>query len=151
MYFQFMRVRLYQPSDLEALYQLDQSCFPPGVSYSRDEIAQFVAHRRARTWVAEADGQLVGFLIAFRQPSKAGHIVTLDVAEAWRRRAVGTALMDAAEAWVRGGGAELIYLETAEDNLAAQAFYRKRGYQKVKKIEEYYANGAAAWVMAKRL
>jgi ribosomal protein S18 acetylase RimI-like enzyme len=44
-----------------------------------------------------------------------------------------------------------VFLETAEDNLAAQAFYEQRGYVKLKRIARYYANGAAAWVMVKAL
>lgn len=45
----------------------------------------------------------------------------------------------------------MIYLETAEDNLIAQRFYQARGYAKVQRVEGYYANGQAAWVMAKTL
>jgi len=52
---------------------------------------------------------------------------------------------------VRQQGARFIYLETAEDNAAAQSFYRRRGYQKLRGLENYYGNGTAAWLMAKRL
>jgi ribosomal-protein-alanine N-acetyltransferase len=73
------------------------------------------------------------------------------VAEDWRRGGVGTVLMNAAEAWAREQGARFVYLETAEDNAAAQNFYRRRGYQKLRALENYYGNGLAAWVMVKRL
>jgi len=45
----------------------------------------------------------------------------------------------------------LIYLETAEDNAPAQAFYAGRGYEKLRMIDRYYSNGRAAWVMVKWL
>ena len=146
-----MSLRPFCPGDLEILYRIDQACFPPGVSYSRQELAAFIAHRNSKTWVATAGEQIIGFLVAGRAPQGAGHIVTIDVTEHWRRRNVGTALMNAAEDWARAEKLRLVYLETAEDNLAAQVFYERRGYVKLKRVERYYANGAAAWVMAKAL
>ncbi len=120
-------LRPFCPGDLEILYRIDQACFPPGVSYSRQELAAFIAHRDSKTWVAAAGEQIIGFLVAGRAPQRVGHIVTIDVTEPWRRRNVGTALMNAAENWARAEKLQFVYLETAEDNLAAQAFYKKRG------------------------
>ncbi len=66
--------------------------------------------------------------------------------EAWAAR-----LMDAAEEWARQEGFAAISLETGENNLAAQAFYEARGYSRNEKLERYYANGEAAWIMVKWL
>jgi ribosomal-protein-alanine N-acetyltransferase len=146
-----MQLRPYRASDFEALYQIDQACFPAGVSYSREELGEFIGHRSSNTWVAEAEQEIAGFLVAGREPGRVGHIITLDVAAPWRRRGVGSALMDAAEDWAALQRSALIYLETAEDNTPAQRFYAARGYEKFETIEGYYANGRAAWVMVKRL
>ena len=59
--------------------------------------------------------------------------------------------MDAAEQWARDQGLRMIGLETAQDNLVAQKFYQARGYRKVDEIEQYYGDGATAWVMVKEL
>jgi [ribosomal protein S18]-alanine N-acetyltransferase len=148
-------LREYRPSDLGALHQLDQICFAPGVAYSRAEIAGYVRRPGAKTWVAEsAEGQrreIIGFVIAHCDRRRQGHIITLDVAPQWRRRSVATQLMDAAESWMQRHGTELVSLETAEDNLAAQSFYLMRGYVKLRRIEHYYGTGEAAWLMAKPL
>lgn len=146
-----MQIRPFRPADLQTLYEIDQACFPPGVSYSCEELARFISHRNSKTWVAQAGDEIAGFLIADRQPQQVGHIITLDVVERWRRRGIGAKLMDDAEKWAQREGLRLIYLETAEDNLAAQRFYNARGYEKVEKIDRYYSNGAAAWVMVKWL
>lgn len=146
-----MQVRPYRESDLDTLYRIDQTCFPPGVSYSRQELESFIVQRRAVTWVAEAGEETIGFLVAHREPQQKGHIITIDVVESRRRRGVGGALMDAAEAWADHSELTLIYLETAVDNVAAQSFYERRGYEKFRTIENYYRNGAAAWLMVKRL
>ena len=144
-------LRPFRPDDFEVLFGIDQACFAPGVSYSRQELAAFITHPSSKTWVATTEDQVIGFLIANRTPQRAEHIITIDVAERWRRCNVGTALMDAAEDWARMQKFRLVFLETAEDNLSAQAFYEKRGYVKLKRIARYYSNGAAAWLMVKAL
>ena len=146
-----MIVRRYQASDLSILSEIDRTCFPPGIAYTRKELESFIGHRSSVTWVAEAGGALAGFVVASRQPARVGHIITIDVVDAWRRRGVGSALMEAAESWARKARLGLMYLETAEDNLAAQRFYEARGYRKVDKVDRYYSNSLAAWVMVKRL
>ena len=146
-----MHLRPFRPDDLQTLYEIDQACFVPGVSYSRKELAAFIGHRHSQTWVAEEAGKITGFLIANREPRKILHIVTIDVLKAWRRRGVGSLLMEAAEQWAGDHGLRVIGLETAQDNFAAQRFYEARGYRKVDEIERYYADGTAAWVMMKEL
>lgn len=149
------RVRTYQPSDLDALHKLDQVCFPPGVAYSRAEISRYFTRLDSNAWIAEATSEsareIAGFVIASCDRRRQGHIITLDVAPAWRRRAVGSILMDAAEDWIRRQGGMEIFLETAEDNLVAQGFYLRRGYARLRRIEDYYGRGAAAWLMGKAL
>lgn len=144
-----MRLRPFRAEDLPTLYAIDQACFAPGISYSRAELTGFVAHRNSRTWVAEEAGEIAGFLIAQREPRQLVHIITIDVLKPWRRRGVGSLLMDAAERWAHAQGVGMIGLETAQDNVAAQSFYRHRGYRKIGEIAQYYADGTAAWVMLK--
>lgn len=147
-----IHLRSCRPSDLDVLHDLDQKCFPPGIAYSREDLVRFIEQPRSRTWVAEDGGRrTIGFLVAGREPYRVGHIITIDVAAGSRRQGVGNALMDAAEEWSRRRDLRLIYLETAADNLPAQEFYRKRGYEKYRVIEHYYDNGMAAWVMVKWL
>lgn len=150
-----LTLREFQPSDLDALYELDQTCFAPGIAYSRAEIARFIRRTGTKTWIAEDEtawGEAIaGFVIARCDRRRQGHIITLDVAPRWRRQAIGTLLMDAAEGWMRSEGADLVVLETAESNLTAQRFYVQRGYVKLRRIEHYYGTGEAAWLMAKAL
>lgn len=101
--------------------------------------------------MAEVEGSIVGFVVANREPPRIGHIITIDVVGNCQRQGVGRELMNAAENWARKARLRIMYLETAEDNLAAQNFYEARGYRKVDKVERYYNNGQAAWVMIKHL
>ncbi len=149
------QLRPFRTGDLEDAFRLDQVCFAPGIAYSRAELGAFVRMRGAKAWVAElaerGETSLAGFVIVCRDGGAQGHIITVDVAPAWRRHGVGSTLMEAAEDWLRQQGGETVYLETAEENLPAQSFYLKRGYAKLRRIEDYYADGAAAWLMLKNL
>jgi ribosomal-protein-alanine N-acetyltransferase len=146
-----MHLRDFRSEDLETLYRIDQACFAPGIAYSREALGEFIGHRRSRTWVAEERGEVVGFLIAERQAHRVAHIVTIDVVEGWRRRRVGSVLMDAAEEWAREQQLVLVYLEAAENNAPARNFYEARGYRKVDHVRNYYSDGASAWIMLKWL
>lgn len=146
-----MLIRDFQPSDLPTLSKIDQECFPPDICYSQEELAAYIGHRSARTWVAEDEDSIVGFVVANREPARVGHIITIDVLEGWRHRGAGTELMNMAEDWGRKARLQIIYLETAEENVAAQSFYESRGYRKVELVDRYYSDGQAAWVMVKNL
>lgn len=146
-----VQLRAFKSADLPALYEIDTACFPAGVAYSRDELESFIRHGNSKTWVASENDEVAGFVVAQKVSTEVLHIITIDVKEAWRRRGVGNALMEAAEAWARAQRLEFASLETAENNAPAQAFYRRRGYQKLGSVNDYYGRGSAAWVMGKRL
>lgn len=146
-----MQIRPFVASDLDALYRIDQECFPPGISYSRSELTRFINRRGAKSWVAAANEDIVGFVVVGKEPKGVGHIVTIDVVERMRGAGVGKALMNVVEEWAQRESLRLLCLETAQDNRPAQAFYSSLGYAKVEEIPGYYSNGAAAWVMVKWL
>jgi [ribosomal protein S18]-alanine N-acetyltransferase len=148
-------IRPFQGRDLVRLYQLDQTCFPQGVAYSRAELQYFLTHPRCSCWIAEQpDSKLAGFVIlerATRNGRPAGHIITLDVDPADRRHGLGTLLMQTAEAQMRQEGAAVISLEVAENNAAARQFYRGLGFVNRGKIAKYYGGSIDAEVMEKAI
>ena len=148
-------IRPFQGRDLVRLYQLDQTCFPQGVAYSRAELQYFLTHPRCSCWIAEQpDSKLAGFVIlerATRNGRPAGHIITLDVDPADRRHGLGTLLMQTAEDQMKQEGAAVISLEVAENNAAARQFYRGLGFVNRGKIAKYYGGSIDAEVMEKEL
>jgi aminoglycoside 6'-N-acetyltransferase I len=89
--------------------------------------------------VAEATGgRLVGFVeVALRSiadgcaDAPVGYLEGLYVLPDDRRRGVGTALVDAAEAWAREQGCAEMGSDALLANLESQAFHRARGYEEV--------------------
>lgn len=148
--------------DFDRLWKLDQECFPPGISYSRVELALYMRRSGAFTVVAEAAArehkrpadaaaQVVGFIVAEASRRGLGHIITIDVLPGARRCGVGSRLLTAAEQRLRTAQCSLVFLETAVDNGAAFAFYKRHGYFLVKTTPRYYSNGVDAFVLRKDL
>jgi [ribosomal protein S18]-alanine N-acetyltransferase len=144
-------VRDCRPEDFDALWRMDQECFPPGISYSRSELNTYMRRRGAFTLVASdsCDKDIAGFLVAYGGVT--GHIITIDVAAAARRSGVGSRLLRAAEQRLRDSGSLAVGLETAVDNIAALSFYKRHGYSVVRTWPRYYSNGVDALVLRKDL
>jgi RimJ/RimL family protein N-acetyltransferase len=104
------------------------------VSEERRYLKAIRRHRYAAVLVAELDGQIVGRLSIGRESHPASeHVadVGLMVAEGYRRRGVGRALMASAEAWGRSVGVRKIELHVFPHNEAALALYDQIGYRRV--------------------
>lgn len=150
-----IQLRLFRRSDLETLYRIDQSCFAPGIAYSRAELRYYLLHPKSFTVVAENQvNRIVGFCtgrLDVREGVLMGHIITIDVLPDARRQGAGRRLLAAVEERFLVKGAILIRLEVAVDNPHAQTFYRVMGYERIGMIPGYYAGRLDALVMQKPL
>ena len=144
------RLRPYQPSDFEVLYRIDQSCFPAGIAYGRLEMKFYLRSEGSYCLIAEADGEVAGFILT-EQTARHAHIITLDVLETYRRRNIGSRLLEAAEQEAAKQGAPRMVLETATTNKAAIALWKKHGYREIVTIAGYYGPGLDAFEMHKTL
>jgi RimJ/RimL family protein N-acetyltransferase len=91
-------------------------------------------HAYAAVLVAEEDDRIVGRLSVGRETHPASeHVadVGLMVADGYRRRGIGRALMENAEAWARSVGVRKIELHVFPHNEAALALYDRLGYRRV--------------------
>jgi GNAT superfamily N-acetyltransferase len=84
-------------------------------------------------WVADADGELVGYLIAvhifsLEQKGMMAEIDEFFVSPAARTYGVGAALLDVAESDLARAGCVCLQLQLGKDNWRARAFYRRHGY-----------------------
>lgn len=145
------RLRDFVPEDFDSLWRLDQTCFPPGISYSKPELRSYIRRLGSFTLVAtDADqGKIAGFIVV--QSGAMGHVITIDVDSLARRARVGSLLLRAAEDRLRSAGSRAVGLETAVDNVAALSFYKKHGYSVVRTWPRYYSNGVDALVLRKEL
>jgi [ribosomal protein S18]-alanine N-acetyltransferase len=143
-------LRAYQPDDFEALYKLDQSCFPRGIAYSKTTLRYFLALASAACLLAEKEDDIAGFILS-EVDGPLAHIITLDVAEAHRRSGVGSLLLNAAEKNLSTHGVRTVFLETAVDNHAGVNFWSRHGYIKEGILKRYYLGRIDGYEMRKAL
>jgi [ribosomal protein S18]-alanine N-acetyltransferase len=143
-------LRSYEPHDFAALHRLDQSCFPAGISYSKTTLHYFLTMASADCVVAADGTRIAGFILTEENPPLA-HIITLDVAEAHRRRGVGSAVLAESEKNLALHGVRTILLETAIDNDGAVAFWKRHGYRIEAVLKRYYLGRLDAYEMRKIL
>jgi ribosomal-protein-alanine N-acetyltransferase len=143
-------IRSYEARDFAAMYKLDQTCFPPGIAYSKWSLQYFLSLPAADCLVAEEGKQLAGFILAEQNPPLA-HIITLDVAPSHRRTGLGTTLLCEMEKHFRYHEVRSVLLETAVDNESGIAFWEHHGYRTEAVLKRYYLGRIDAYEMRKRL
>ncbi len=149
------RVRAGTAGDLDAMYQLDVACFQSPFRFSRAAMRRFTQAAGAFSLVAEAaDGGVVGFIVVqmglLRGVSE-GYIVTLDVAEKWRRQGVARLLLEAAEGETATRGGVSMGLHVWTENGAAIRFYERVGYERVQLHSAFYDENRDAYGYRKDL
>jgi len=143
-------LRPYEPHDFAALHRLDQACFPAGISYSKTTLRYFLTISSADCILAADGKQIAGFILTEENPPLA-HVITLDVAETHRRHGVGSALLAESEKNLTLRGVRSILLETAIENEAGVAFWKRHGYRIEAILKRYYPGKLDAYEMRKIL
>ncbi len=151
-----IRLREFSLNDFEALWRIDQSCFEEGIAYSRAELLHYIELKTAFTVVAEIETggtpQICGFVIAHRRRGGFGHVLTIDVLPEFRQQKIGSRLLSEVHSRLERQGCQTVFLETAVNNVAAIAFYKRHGYEVLRTIPRYYhATGMDAFLLSRKL
>jgi ribosomal-protein-alanine N-acetyltransferase len=138
--------------DFHVLLEIDEASFPRGVAYDANELAYFMNRDGSETIVLEEDSSIVAFLIMeLHRNRRSATIVTVDVRENVRRKGYGSRLLLRAEEILKDYGIEFYDLQVDVSNRKAILFYKKYGFNIVRTLRRYYANGNDAYLMVKDL
>lgn len=158
-------LRPARPADAAALSRLANDSFVAafGPLYHPDDLAAFLAQYRSaeryradiadpanRIALAEADGELAAYALlvlgqGFEErpaphPERPAYLSQLYCAPGMAGRGLGAALMDWAIAEARAWGADALQLSVFSENLGAQRFYRRYGFEHVADIDFWVGN-----------
>jgi ribosomal protein S18 acetylase RimI-like enzyme len=132
----FVRIRDARPSDAPTLLALVHAAYeqyrdkldPPSDAHKETIASTELALRTARAFIAEVDDETAGAV--FYEPSL-DHVALfrLSVAPAYRRRGVGSALVDAVERFTETEGAGRVLLAVRIAVPENVRFYERRGYR----------------------
>ena len=138
-------IRPATPDDAAAFLALRQQVdeetrfmmFEPGerqvtVEQERERLINFAKAENKQTFLAEEDGQLIGWLWAnggdFRRNRHMVHIV-IGILEAYTGRSIGRRLFEVCEQWAREKQLHRLELTVMAHNARGIALYKKMGFE----------------------
>lgn len=129
-----IRIRRATAEDAPAVGGLlTEMGYPSAPEEVRQRLETTLPHPDYSSWVAEADGRVVGFAGAwighfFEKNGSYGRLLALVVDSDVRRRGVGGALVREAERWVFGRGGAALVVNSGNHRAEAHRFYQKQGF-----------------------
>ena len=138
-----------QIEDAALLCALHAACFDEG--WSTDAFAGLVSAENVTALVSVSrEMRHVGYIL-LRTAADEAEIISLGVLPGARRAGVASGLLAAGMAVVERQGAGALFLEVAEDNADARAFYSSSHFDEIGRRQAYYgrpnANSVDAIVM----
>ncbi len=104
----------------------------------RDAIEYDLRNNARHAFVAEADGQVVGFVCTrLYRDLLIGHVANLAVAKDYQSRGIGKMLLQQALIHFRECGARHARIETLEQNFKAQKLYPAFGFKEIGRLIYY--------------
>jgi len=136
-----MQIRLATRGDLESIYLIeDQSFSDP---YPHNLLTKLFHAYKDTFFVAQVQPQIVvGYCVA-AQEGKSAHVISLGVLREYRRRGIGTALVQALLTNLSPRLNE-VRLEVKQGNGDAIRLYERLGFELMDLVEGYYTDGSAA-------
>ena len=125
---------------IDKLFQIEEQCFDEE-AFTKQQISYLLTDYNTVALVANVNNDVTGFIITQLELDSDrlyGHIITINVAAAYRRKGIGTRMLSEIETILKQKGIAEIQLEVREDNSAALKLYQKNGYRRIGKLENYY-------------
>lgn len=139
-------IRKMAVEDVPAVAKLDQLAFTLPWT-ERSFHFEVTSNPASRCWVAEQAGLIVGVVVAWLLVDEV-HIATIATHPDFRRQGIAQALLAHVLKSGAQEGAVSSFLEVRASNIAAQAMYRKFGYEETGRRPRYYKdNGEDAILM----
>jgi ribosomal-protein-alanine N-acetyltransferase len=138
-------IREYKVGDLEKIHSIEVKSYP--MPWSKTFFKVMQKANPHLFLIATLEDEVIGYIVGEVESRSSGddvrllgHIMNVAVKESFRRRGLGTLMMNEIEERFIEQKAKMAYLEVRESNKDAQELYSKRGYMFVTKVPRYYAD-----------
>ncbi len=105
---------------------------PTTVEEQKNEIRDILSRKNQTIFIAEEDGQLIGYLAAYGgryRRNKHSVYIIIGVLQAFTSQGIGTRLFTELEKWAKEKNIHRLELTVTVTNEAALALYRKMGFE----------------------
>jgi [ribosomal protein S18]-alanine N-acetyltransferase len=147
----YVSLIMADPDRLAEIVTMHAAAFPPPVGpvWGDDMLRPLLENPASVTFIARVGfaGANTGFIIG-QVAADVSEIVTIGVAPEWQRRGIGAHLIGAFGRAASRAGANRLFLEVADDNVAALKLYASIGCTEVSRRKGYYQRPGAAAVDA---
>lgn len=140
-----IKVRELEPRDLKSVLSIQYKCFKD--PYPLSLIRRLHIMHPDGFLVADVDGVAVGYIIGVIRWGNIGHILAIGVDPAFQRQHVGTLLIGSIIDHFKKKAVKVVRLEARKSNIAAQNFYKNRGFLERGEMPYYYEDGEPAIAM----
>jgi len=130
-----VQIRWLVRPDMAEVLELANESFQ--CSWSEEKFLCHLRHCNRVGMVAEHHHRVVGYMIYEFHKSKLW-ILNFAVAVSYRRRTVGTQMINNLIGKISADGRSRILIKVRESNLAAQLFFKANGFQAVSVLREFY-------------
>jgi ribosomal-protein-alanine N-acetyltransferase len=145
-----IRPLAWEEADIEQILEIERSSFNHYDAYSVADFERWFHYNPDLCIVAEVNGRIAGYVILRILPG-IGDLASLAINPAYRRRGIGTALLNAIERRVKEYGVNEINLEIRKTNLTGLAFWQNMGFVPFGTLPGFYEDGEDAIRMRKIL
>ena len=123
--------------DLESVCAIEKECFRD--AWSPDQFENAVKGNTQKILVLENDGIVLGFGVIMTVLDEC-EILRIAVKNEYRRKGLGSVLLDSMLEQARENGAGIFYLEVRASNDPARMLYEKKGFTETGRRKDYYTN-----------
>jgi ribosomal-protein-alanine N-acetyltransferase len=125
---------------LDKLFKIEEQCFDQE-AFTKHQIAYLLSDYNTIALAAKVENEIAGFIIGqieIENDTLFGHIITINVVPAFRKKGIGSKMLQEMEVILKQKGIGECHLEVREDNSSALKLYKNNGYQKIGILEKYY-------------
>lgn len=132
------RCRRFNEADLDAVMAIENAVYTH--PWTRDNFTDSL-NAGYQCWLMECAGMMVGYCVVAIAAGEA-HLLNLSIAPGWKRRGLGSLLLEFVQRLVAERAAQRIFLEVRVSNAAARALYARAGFREIATRRGYYPAGA---------
>ena len=150
-----IKLRRFSISDLDEVMEIEKASFPNRQIYSENYFKKLYQKYPEGFIVAEEKGKIFGYAISQVKnqvpTERVGEIISLAIKPDFRQKGIGEKLSNFLINQFKEREVKKVFLHVRTKNRVAISFYKKLGFEILKKIKNYYQNGNDAYLMEKKL